>query len=62
MVPLFALVVSFLLFWVFGLFGWPYFEGWHTPLQGAVAVMLLLAASKLNANLHLFTPCSRIRA
>ena len=45
MVPLFALVASFLLFWVFGLFGWPYFEGWHTPLQGAVVVMLLLAAS-----------------
>lgn len=45
MVPFFALIVSFLLFWVFGLFGWRYFEGWHTPLQGAVVVMLLLAAS-----------------
>jgi uncharacterized membrane protein len=45
MVPLFALVVSFLLFWVLALFGWSYFDNWHSPLQGAVAVMLLLTAS-----------------
>jgi uncharacterized membrane protein len=45
MAPLFALVVSFLLFWVLGLFGWSYFDNWHSSLQGAVAVMLLLTAS-----------------
>ncbi|WP_410511970.1 DoxX family protein [Paenibacillus sp. BR2-3] len=45
MVPFYALVVSFLLFWVLGLFGWSYFDGWHSPLQGAVAVMLLITAS-----------------
>jgi uncharacterized membrane protein len=43
--PLIALIVSFLVFWFFGLLGWTYFEGWHHPLQGAVAVMLLLTAS-----------------
>ncbi|MFD2611671.1 DoxX family protein [Paenibacillus gansuensis] len=45
MVPLFALVVSFLLFQVSGLFGWSYFDNWYSSLQGAVAVMLLLTAS-----------------
>ncbi len=28
-----------------GLFGWSYFDGWQTPLQVAVAVMLLVTAS-----------------
>jgi len=45
MVPFYALIASFLLFKALGLAGVSYFEGWHTPLQGAVAVMLLLAAS-----------------
>lgn len=45
MVPLIALVVSFFLFRLFGLIGWSYFDGWHSSLQGAVAVMLLLTAS-----------------
>lgn len=45
MIPFYVLVVSFLLFRVLGLFGWSYFYGWHSPLQGAVAVMLLLTAS-----------------
>ncbi|MFD1953160.1 DoxX family protein [Paenibacillus thailandensis] len=45
MIPFYALVVSFLLFKALGLLGMNHFEGWQTPLQGAVAVMLLLAAS-----------------
>ncbi|GED34558.1 hypothetical protein P9761_02160 [Brevibacillus centrosporus] len=45
MVPFYVLVGTFLLFKILGLIGWTYFEGWHTSLQGAVAVMLLLTAS-----------------
>lgn len=45
MLPFYTLVASFVLFKVLGLLGLSYFEGWHTSLQGAVAVMLLLAAS-----------------
>lgn len=45
MVPFYVLVGAFLLFKILGLIGWTYFEGWHTSLQGAVAVMLLLTAS-----------------
>lgn len=45
MIPFYALIAAFLLFKALGLIGVPYFEGWHSPLQGAVAVMLLLAAS-----------------
>ncbi|NHN35468.1 DoxX family protein [Paenibacillus agricola] len=45
MVPFYALVASFLLFKGLGLIGLSYFGGWQSPLQGAVAVMLLLTAS-----------------
>lgn len=45
MIPFYALIVSYLIFWVLGLLGVSHFQGWHTPLQGAVAVMLLLTAS-----------------
>lgn len=45
MLPFYALIVSFLLFKGLGLLGLSYFGGWQTSLQGAVAVMLLLAAS-----------------
>ncbi|WP_199621939.1 DoxX family protein [Paenibacillus alkalitolerans] len=45
MLPFYVLVAAFLLFKVLGLVGLSYFEGWHTSLQGAVAVMLLLTAS-----------------
>lgn len=45
MAPLIALVTSFLLFRMIGLLGWSYWDSWHTSLQGAVAVMLLLTAS-----------------
>lgn len=45
MVPFYVLVGAFLLFKILGLIGLSYFAGWHTSLQGAVAVMLLLAAS-----------------
>ncbi|MBS4189541.1 DoxX family protein [Bacillus sp. FJAT-49705] len=45
MVPFYVLVAAFLLFKAIGLIGVSYFEGWHTSLQGAVAVMLLLTAS-----------------
>ncbi|MED1953798.1 hypothetical protein [Brevibacillus centrosporus] len=45
MVPFYVLVGAFLLFKILGLIGLTYFEGWHTSLQGAVAVMLLLTAS-----------------
>jgi uncharacterized membrane protein len=45
MIPFYALIVSYLIFWVLGLLGLSHFQGWHAPLQGAVAVMLLLTAS-----------------
>ncbi|GAA0134916.1 DoxX family protein [Paenibacillus sp. YSY-4.3] len=45
MAPFIALVASFLLFRIFGLFGWSYFDDWHTSLKVAVTVMLLLTAS-----------------
>ncbi|WP_433945519.1 DoxX family protein [Paenibacillus sp. SN-8-1] len=45
MVPLYVLIVSFLLFKVLGMTGLSHFEGWHSPLQGAVAIMLLISAS-----------------
>ncbi|WP_426445307.1 DoxX family protein [Paenibacillus sp. S-38] len=45
MLPFYVLLSAFLLFKVLGLIGLSYFEGWHTPLQGAVAVMLMLTAS-----------------
>lgn len=45
MVPFYVLVGAFLLFKILGLIGLTYFQGWHTSLQGAVAVMLLLTAS-----------------
>ncbi|MGO4273731.1 DoxX family protein [Paenibacillus sp. TAF58] len=45
MIPFYVLVVSFTLFRVLGLFGWSYFDDWQTPLQGAVALMLLVTAS-----------------
>lgn len=45
MVPFYVLVGAFLLFKILGLIGLTYFGGWHTSLQGAVAVMLLLSAS-----------------
>lgn len=45
MIPFYALIGSFLLFKLLGLLGVVYFESWHSSLQGAVAVMLMLAAS-----------------
>lgn len=45
MVPFYVLVGAFLFFKAIGLIGVSYFEGWHTSLQGAVAMMLLLTAS-----------------
>lgn len=45
MAPLIALVASFLLFRAIGLLGISFFDDWHTSLQGAVAVMMLLTAS-----------------
>ncbi|PZD95047.1 hypothetical protein DNH61_15535 [Paenibacillus sambharensis] len=45
MVPFLALVASFLLFRLTGYLGLSFFDSWQTSLQGAVAVMLLLAAS-----------------
>ncbi|WP_028612007.1 DoxX family protein [Paenibacillus harenae] len=45
MIPFYALVLSFVLLRISGLLGLSYFDGWHTPLQGAAAVMLLLTAS-----------------
>lgn len=45
MAPFVALVTSFLWLRVIGLFGWSYFDDWHSSLQGAVAVMLLFTAS-----------------
>ncbi|MFC5451809.1 DoxX family protein [Paenibacillus aestuarii] len=45
MVPFIALLVSGLLFRLFGAIGWNYFNSWQASLQAAVAVMLLLTAS-----------------
>ncbi|MEF3306375.1 DoxX family protein [Paenibacillus sp. GYB003] len=45
MIPLYALIAAFLMFKGLGLLGVAYFEGWHPPLRGAVAVMMLVAAS-----------------
>lgn len=45
MVPFYVLVAAFLSFQFLGLIGLSYLEGWHSSLQGAVAVMLLLTAS-----------------
>jgi uncharacterized membrane protein len=45
MIPFYVLVVSFTLFRVLGQFGWSYFDSWQTPLQIAVAIMLLVTAS-----------------
>lgn len=45
LLPFYTLVASFVLFLGLGQLGLPYFEGWHSSLQGAVAVMLLFAAS-----------------
>ncbi|KRF44102.1 DoxX family protein [Paenibacillus sp. Soil787] len=45
MIPFYVLIVSFTLFRLLGLFGWSYFDSWQTPLQGAVAIMLLVTAS-----------------
>ncbi|QKS44824.1 DoxX family protein [Paenibacillus cellulosilyticus] len=45
MIPLIALIVSWALFRVIGLLGASYFDEWHTTLQAAVAIMLLLTAS-----------------
>lgn len=45
MIPLYVLVGSFLLFRGLGMAGWTYFADWHTSLQAAVAIMLLIAAT-----------------
>lgn len=45
MLPFYVLIVTFLLFKILGFIGLAYFESWHTALQGAVAIMLLLTAS-----------------
>ncbi|MBW4082292.1 DoxX family protein [Paenibacillus sp. S150] len=45
MVPFIALAGSFLLFRMAGFLGGAYFDDWHTSIQWAVAVMLLLSAS-----------------
>nr|WP_155604986.1 DoxX family protein [Paenibacillus timonensis] len=37
--------MSFVTFRSVGLLGWTYFDSWHSSLQAAVVVMLLLAAS-----------------
>ncbi|MCR8644332.1 DoxX family protein [Paenibacillus sp. N1-5-1-14] len=45
MIPFYALVVSYVIFRGLGLVGLSYFDQWQTPLQAAVAIMLLLTAS-----------------
>jgi uncharacterized membrane protein len=44
MAPLICLVISFLFFWVVGLFV-PYFADWHIALRAALGAMFLLTAS-----------------
>lgn len=45
MIPFYVLVVSFLLFRASGLAGFAYLAEWHSSLQAAAALMLLVAAS-----------------
>ncbi|AEI40545.1 DoxX family protein [Paenibacillus mucilaginosus] len=45
MLPFYALVAACLLFRILGFIGLPYFDEWHSSLQGAVAVMFMLTAS-----------------
>jgi uncharacterized membrane protein len=45
MIPLYVLVVSFVMFRASGLAGFAYFSEWQSSQQAAVAVMLLIAAS-----------------
>lgn len=45
MIPFIALILSFLLFRVVGLLGVTYWNDWHTSIQWAVSIMLLLGAS-----------------
>ncbi|MFM9328291.1 hypothetical protein [Paenibacillus mesotrionivorans] len=45
MIPLYVLVVSFVMFRASGVAGFAYFSEWQSSLQAAVAVMLLVAAS-----------------
>lgn len=45
MVPFIALILSFLLFRVVGLLGMTYWNDWHTSIQWAVSIMLLMGAS-----------------
>ncbi|WP_284645268.1 DoxX family protein [Paenibacillus silviterrae] len=45
LIPLYVLIGAFLFFQMLGLLGLIYFEDWHTSLQGAVSVMLLVTAS-----------------
>lgn len=45
MVPFIALAASFLLFRMAGFLGVDFFNDWHTSIQWAVSVMLLLSAS-----------------
>ncbi|MEK3672648.1 DoxX family protein [Paenibacillus sp. FSL R10-2771] len=45
MVPFITLILSFLLFRVVGFLGVTYWNDWHTSIQGAVSIMLLMGAS-----------------
>lgn len=45
MIPLYVLAAALLLFRASGLAGFAYFSEWHSSLQAATAVMLLVAAS-----------------
>ncbi|TBL80735.1 DoxX family protein [Paenibacillus thalictri] len=45
MAPLYALVFAFIVFRLSGSLGLGYMDSWHTSLQAAAAVMLLLTAS-----------------
>ncbi|CAG7607611.1 hypothetical protein PAESOLCIP111_00977 [Paenibacillus solanacearum] len=45
MIPFIVMVGTFILLYGAGLSGWSYMSDWHTPLQYAVAAMLLIAAS-----------------
>lgn len=45
MITFYVLIISFFFFLGMGQIGFPYFDNWHTSLQAAIAVMLLIAAS-----------------
>lgn len=45
MITFYVLVISFFVFLGMGTMGLSYFDDWHTSLQAAISMMLLVAVS-----------------